>query len=435
MTIPALALPGSSSLSPTQAPPTDRAQNIAAGFLLSEPFDPWITNGHWQSILGFFLRESCSYVPGSSVFDALSYTLDQVRERMIRVRQQQRGETKKYQVANQNESPPFWDVRERIETPDGDWFHADTKFGNDVDDSTVSSTIRPIVILLHGLQSSSDSALSQEMARAFVTRGMTCTCLNFRGCSGQPNDTLGGYHLGFTNDLQHYLQLLRNRGNTAPVYLSGFSLGANVVLKCLGELSDRAFSTYNIHGAAVLSSPLDQEKNSRVFGQPFSIQRFVYTNHLLASLRKRAEYQLKRFANGDPNTNLFDYDGIVNAETISDFDTAFIAKIYGFDNCWDYYAQTSSGKFLKDITVPTLVLNALDDPFFDPNVWPVEHSYEYGGTAPVKMIRTAHGGHLGFSFQKVDPNDQRLKEKPQIGWASIQVARFLDYVQRCTNQL
>lgn len=214
------------------------------------------------------------------------------------------------------------------------------------------------------------------------------------------------------------------------VYLSGFSLGANVVLKCLGELGEAAYD-YNICGASALCAPLDQERNAAALARP-GINRLVYTNNLLQQLKKRAMEQLELHCNGDTDTDKFDFQRAMAAKTITEFDDAFHPKIYGFDDCWDYYRKTSSIHFMENIAVPTLVLNAKDDPFMDTAVWPVEKSCEFGGRAPLKMVRTEHGGHLGFCFHRVsddvqlaDNNDDRLPS-----WASLEQARFLAHVDR-----
>jgi predicted alpha/beta-fold hydrolase len=385
---------------------------IISSFELAEQFDPKISNGHVQSILGFFLRKSCSYVPrNESPIDLLQRI--------------QKG----FQISSkESDNAAYWDKRERIETPDGDWFHVDYKYTSNSKPTTSTTQPTPTVLLLHGLQSSSYGNLSVEMARAFKHQGLNVIALNFRGCSKDengnniPNDTLGAYHLGFTNDLLHFMNIFRQREPMTPIYLAGFSLGANVVLKCLGDLAERAVE-YNIQGAATLCAPLDQLRNAPVLAQPFSIQRYVYTNSLLKSLKRKAQAQLERLQAFD----VVSIDRIMSAETITEFDDAFIAPIYGFKDCWDYYRQTSPIHVLDEIAVPTLVLNALDDPFLDSEVWPVEKSCENGGPAPLKMIHCKSGGHLGFIFHQVDDNDMRIGSTAP-SFASHTAAQFLDHV-------
>jgi hypothetical protein len=362
----------------------------------------------------------------------------------------------------------FWDHRERIETPDGDWFHADTKccasninggnLGGGRDDRDHQEL--PTVILLHGLCSSSNSSLAIDIATAVTKQGMNCICLNFRGCSGAMNSKLGGYHLGFTEDLHFYLRLLRRRqennfnqlpspsssvstltSSASSYYLVGYSLGANVMLKCLGELGSDAATMYRVGGAVALCTPLDQTRNAPVLAQQ-GVMEQLYTRNLLNVLRPMAREQLRRFSDDDPDTSHFDYHGVVNARTITDFDEAFIAPVYGFKSAQDYYIKTSSISFLKSIRVPTLILNAEDDPFLDAGVWPAaEHCCTMNSESWIRMIRTEHGGHLGFCFHQVDENDGAGTSSARGGrwhdatrrrssWASSEAARFLNHVHQ-----
>ncbi|GKY95460.1 hypothetical protein MPSEU_000507600 [Mayamaea pseudoterrestris] len=390
-------------------------------FEIGEEFHPKIGKGHVQTIFGFLLRESCSYVPRNES------PIDFVR------RVQNGFKTASKEIDN----AAFWDERERIETPDNDWFHVDYKYVKRRKDSdvpasptTAAQQPTPTVLLLHGLQSSSYGNLAVEMARAFANQEMNVIAINFRGCSKDkdgnniPNDTLGAYHLGFTKDLLHFMEIFRQREPTTPIYLAGFSLGANVVLKCLGDLADQALD-WNIQGAAALCAPLDQLRNAPVLARPFSIQRYVYTDGLLKSLQKMAKEQLERLQAYDK----ISAERIKSAETISEFDDAFIAPIYGFEDCWDYYRQTSSIHVLDKIAVPTLVLNAKNDPFFDNSVWPTHLSSEHGGPAPLKMVQCQSGGHLGFIFQQVDNDDERIgTNAPSLG--SHAAAQFLQHVHR-----
>jgi predicted alpha/beta-fold hydrolase len=205
-----------------------RTSPIAASLHLQEHFDPWITNCHVQTIGGFLLRQdrrssSAAYVRKNNSQKAMQQVM------LAIVAQTQ------VSAEAEETTTSFWDHREKITTPDGDWFHADTKYAN-----SNNITAAPTVILLHGFNSNSESGVSMDIARAYVAAGMNCVCLNFRGCSGPPNDTLRFYHLGFTEDIKHSLQLLKkrntnndnnNKSSSPKIYLSGLSLGANVALR------------------------------------------------------------------------------------------------------------------------------------------------------------------------------------------------------------
>jgi predicted alpha/beta-fold hydrolase len=138
-----------------------------------------------------------------------------------------------------------------------------------------------------------------------------------------------------------------------------FSLGANVALKALGELGEDALEKYNIRGGGLLCTPFDQERNALALAQP-GINRVIYTNSLLKSLKQKAQEKLDKFCNGDTDTTVFDYKRAMEAETITVFDDAFIAPIYNFTDCWDYYQKTSSIYYMEDVAVPTYSINAAD---------------------------------------------------------------------------
>jgi uncharacterized protein len=461
-----------------RVPKTDRFLNcltelqhinrqIVSKFAVSDMFAPpsWYSNCHVQTIGGFLLRNSTSlmadrecniyYVDQSAAVAAIWKLFQSALFGAI---------LRPPSVSSNGKTPyqaTFWDNRERIDTPDGDWFHADTKYANRMVPSS-SDTQPPLVLLLHGLASSSNSPVSQDLATAIVQQGMDCTCLNFRGCSGQANNQLGGYHLGFTRDVHFYLQRLLAQqaplneslpSSSSPpprrVYLVGFSLGANAVLKCCGELGVEAVTRYGVQGAVALCAPLDQTRNAATLAQP-GINRMVYTNNLLQSLQQRSFEQWERFhsdttllddtaANPQLDSRPVDIHRAMAAQTITEFDDAFIAPLYGFDDCWDYYRQTSCIHYLDRIVVPTLIINARDDPFFDDSVWPTipatissqPEASMYDGKAPIQMVRSSHGGHLGYFFHQVDSTDPRLVQTDNVpvSWPADQMGRFLRYLE------
>lgn len=359
------------------------------------PFPPF-SNQHVQTIVATFLRQ----IPEINYFHTLPDTLQAVLQ----------SENTQYQQ--------FWDSRERFDTPDGDFFHVDYKS---------SPENKGMVVLCHGLESNSDSNLSRDMALAYHNKGLNVACINFRGCSEGINDLLGGYHLGFTDDVLYFLDVLKTRfeSEMQPIYLSGFSLGANVILKALGELGMEAVTKYNIQGATAFCVPFDAERNAPFLGQP-GFNQIVYCGNLLKTLKQRAKYQLNLHCDGDVNTDKFDYEGVLKAKTITDFDEAFVARIYGFDSAIDYYRKTSCIRFLPDIAVPTFILTARDDPFMDGAHFPIDVTQAGGGPAPIKMAGTQHGGHCGYIFHQVDSKEDIL----ETSWSSTQLARFFEHLMK-----
>ena len=348
-----------------------KAHEIVSTFQPDTSFDPLWTNCHVQTIGGYFLRDTpAAYLPrgrpivaAQRVWQGLTMGRSALKVQATNSNgiDEASDDTR---ITNASSKDSFWDERERVATPDGDFFDVDIKYVRDKDGQPDASA--PLVLLLHGLESNSDSDLSRQLATACLEQaGFSCACLNFRSCSTDengniiPNTKLGAYHLGFTDDFRQYLEICAARRPHQKRYVMGFSLGANVALKALGELGDDAVETYNIRGAALLCTPFDQERNARALAQP-GINRVIYTNSLLKSLKKKAQDKLDEFCNGDADTTEFDYQRAMEAETITMFDDAFIAPIYNFEDCWDYYTKTSSIHYMDNVAVPTYSINAAD---------------------------------------------------------------------------
>jgi len=364
---------------------------------------PWLSNKHVQTIGGMFTRDmpELKYIHNKDWRPGLKA----LAGKLVNV------------IVSRNHSTKYWDIRERVDTPDGDFFHADYKF---------VPNPRGLVILLHGLEANSESPLTKDIAQAYTEQDMNVVCLNFRGCSGVPAGKLGGYHAGFTDDLKYFLKLHRRRHTALPpLYLSGFSLGGNVVLKALGELGESAVDRYNIQGAAIASPPLDQERDIEYLDKP-GFNQMVYCKILLNSFRGKIQDQLHLLCDGNEDTPLFDYAGVMAARTILEFDEAFIKHVYGFASTQEYRRKASSIHYLERIAVPTYVVRSADDPILDPQVFPLEKTQTFGGKAPINFHRTCHGGHLGFAFHQVEGLDE---VSPSTTWLSTELARFVNHVQ------
>lgn len=378
------------------------AHGIASEFS-SVPFVTSVTNPHFQTIAGLYLRQNkefCHIPPETT--SIVFYAFQRWGQLLQTVLQHDEGQT-----------GSWWDHRQRVDTPDGDFFHVDYKY----QDEQASS--QGMVVIVHGLQASSNSTSSIDMAQAFLNQGLDAACVNFRGCSGVPNDRLPAYHMGFTDDLIYFLELLNRNKAAPPLFLSGFSLGATVVLKCLGELGSRAPNDLNVKGAAVCCVPFDNERNVNFMQAP-GFNRAVYNPFLLDSLKKTYVDQLERLPEA-PEAEMVDSALLDQAKLVSDFDDVVIAPLFGFDDGIDYYRKTSCLNYLDTICVPTHVLHAADDPFFDPEVFPYDATTDARKDSPLKMTRAENGGHLGFLFyQGEDPRVDR-----QVSFFPSELARFI----------
>ncbi len=392
---------------------------------------PALTNHHFQTILGVYVRDDpgCAYIDpnAKNIFEELMPVAKAVGKAITTILSG---------IPFEKENS-FWDTRERFRTNDGDFFDVDYKFANDGVTDIMDSDSEGLVLIVHGLESNSNSSLSVNMARAFRENNMDVACINFRGCSGQPNDTILQYHAGFTDDIMQFLNQMRDRGVSSkkPLYMSGFSLGSNVIMKCVGDLGVDAVDKFNIRGMAVSGAPFTLMAHWRELIDN-SFNRIVYAGNIMKTMKKKVDYLTDRFFEGDKDTSFFDYWKCINAETIADIEDGMIAPMYGFEDKFDYYRQTASLDVVERIAVPTYVLNAADDPFFTRHFFPWEQDCDRGGVAPLKLMRTEKGGHLGHLFHR--PNSEESEEgttktQPTSSFMPMELARFIKHVHKRGN--
>lgn len=280
---------------------------------------------------------------------------------------------------------PAFDVplrRERLELPDGDFLDLD----HAGDNSVVGGEAAPLVVVLHGLEGRTTRRYMGTTFRALLRRGLRPVGLNFRGCSGEPNRLARAYHSGETDDLRFVLESLRSR-HDVPIGVMGYSLGGNVTLKFLGEAaagSRRAGDLVNA-GAAV-SVPFDLAAGAAVLERGL-MARLVYAPYFLRKLRPKA------LEKGPLLEDRCDLQAVARARTIREFDDLVTAPIFGFDDAADYYARSSSARFVAGIRVPTLVVHSRDDPFLPADRIP---EAELRANPAIRPVITDRGGHQGY---------------------------------------
>lgn len=262
--------------------------------------------------------------------------------------------------------------RVRISTADDDFL--------DLDFSHASSD--RIVIILHGLEGSADRKYVLGMVHTFNSGGYDTVSLNFRGCSGEPNKNLRFYHSGETGDLAHVVEYLANTGRYRSIHIVGFSLGGNVTLKYLGEQGAKVHSL--IHSAVAFSVPCDLKTSSQELEKRHN---FIYMQRFIRHLGYKLELKAQRFP------DMIRLDNYRDVKTFKQFDDLYTAPIHGFPDALTYWAACSSKPFLEKISVPTLLINALDDPFLSPECFP----YEAAAQSRYFYLETPrYGGHVGF---------------------------------------
>jgi hypothetical protein len=249
-----------------------------------------------------------------------------------------------------------------------------------VDSQTPAGELIAHLILVHGLEGSSAAGYARSLAQAGLEAGCAVHRLNMRSCGG--TEHLSGttlYHSGQTSDL---LAVVRQLPRGAPIFLIGFSLGGNVALKLAGELGESASAL--IVGVSAVSTPIDLAACVRQLDRPSNI---LYARRFVARLKERVRTK-ERLTPG-----LFDLSGLNQVHDIYSFDDRFTARAFGFGNADNYYATQSANQFLDRIRVPTLVVQAKDDPLIPFAVY--DHP-AFAANPHIRLIATEHGGHLGF---------------------------------------
>ncbi len=291
--------------------------------------------------------------------------------------------------------------RQRLDTPDGDFVDLDFA---DVTGATWADLgdDAPIVLLLHGLEGSARRGYAHEVYKQLAARGIRAAGLNFRSCSGEMNRTAYLYHAGATGDVALAMAWLDSQFHGVAKGMVGFSLGGNVLLKYLGERGEEVRG--RVATAVAVSPPFDMVAGSQAFNHG---PGRLYARLFLRTLKEKTRAHAALLA------DKIDVERVLRAQTVAEFDDALTAPLHGFRDAQDYYTQCGAGRFLPGIRVPTLLLRALDDPFFGDDLGLVTQA----ANPCLVPGFTAHGGHVGFLESLV----------PRRFWAERQAARFLAY--------
>ena len=258
-------------------------------------------------------------------------------------------------------------TRERIILPDTDFL--------DLDWSYAQEKSNKIIMLLHGLEGSAQRPYITGSAKLFNNNGIDAVGVNFRGCSGEP------YHSGATEDLDAVVQHVLSKGIYDEIYIKGISLGANMVLKYVGE--GRELPT-ELKSVIAVSTPCDLKGSC---GELLSLKNKHYAIRFLAHLKDKLKPKLSQFTD---RISITDFDSI---KTLIDFDDVYTSKAHGFKDAFDYYEQASCLQFLPNIKVPSLIINALNDSFLSAECYPVKEA-KHNPNLFLEMPQ--YGGHVGF---------------------------------------
>ncbi len=266
--------------------------------------------------------------------------------------------------------------RERCELEDGDFIDIDW-LDNQHD--------APLVVIFHGLEGGSCSHYVLSIIRTLQGLGWRGAVVHFRGCSGTPNRLPRAYHAGDSAEVDWVLRRIggQNKGRPSPlpVFAVGVSLGGNALLKWLGEQGKQACQL--LDGVVTVSVPLDLAAAGRTLASGFNL---FYTRHFLDTLKRKALDKLDRYP------GLFDSAALAACTTLYEFDNIVTAPLHGFRDAEDYWNLSSSKPWLEHIGVPTLVINARNDPFMPASALPRPEDT----SSAVILEFPEEGGHAGF---------------------------------------
>ena len=272
-------------------------------------------------------------------------------------------------IASQLLKPaPVDSERERLELPDGDFI-----------DINLSRQPGEVVAIFHGLAGSVQSSYIRGVFQTLQQAGFRPVLMHWRGCSGEPNRLPRAYHSGASDDIRWFVDYLAGRFPETRIYALGYSLGANALLKYLGESGSQS----RLAGAMAVSPPLVLREGADKLNQ--GVAR-LYQRHLLRMMRTHHEQKRALY----PELELPAATG--HLDSLWKFDDKITAPLHGFDGAMDYYQRCSARQFLPEIDTPTRILCAQDDPFFTPRILP--ESEELSRNTILELSQT--GGHVGF---------------------------------------
>ncbi len=280
--------------------------------------------------------------------------------------------------------------RERIYTPDGDFL--------DMDWSKIGA--EKLLVVSHGLEGSSERHYAKALAKLFNQQGFDVLAWNNRSCSGEMNQRPVLYHHGASYDLETVIEHVETTQTYHSYYLVGISMGGAQTLKYLGEKG--LDLNPKIKKAAVYSTPCNLPDSAATLKWK---KNAFYKKRFLDKLR--AKMQIK----GEQFPGLVDLDLLERVKDFDTFDTHFTAKVHGFKDAEDFYQSVSADNWMPDIQIPTLIINALNDPLLSGKCFPVALAEKH---SQIYLEMPSRGGHTGF-----------LVKGEEFTWAEM---RFLDFI-------
>lgn len=292
-------------------------------------------------------------------------------------------------------------TRERWEsapngTPDGDFVDIDRVT------STLHAKDKPMLVVFHGLEGHSQSPYALNLMHEALQRGWRGMVPHFRGCSGEINRLPRAYHSGDAAEIEWILKRAKSEAPAQPLYVAAISLGGNATMKWLGDVGSDATSI--VTAAAAISAPLDLMAAGNALERGFCK---IYTKNFLITMKRKSLEKLAL------HPGIFPREVAERARTLREFDNHITAPLHGYRDTDDYWTRASAKPGLNNVAVPSLLLNALNDPFMPASALPsLSDVSRY-----VALDQPFAGGHVGFLSGQF-PGHGR--------WMSERVMRFFE---------
>jgi uncharacterized protein len=240
----------------------------------------------------------------------------------------------------------------------------------------------PTIVLLHGLEGSSESGYMLGTAEKAFVAGFNVVRLNQRNCGGTENLTPTLYHSGLSGDIRGVIQEIIRSDGLPEVFAAGFSMGGNLVLKMAGEFDGDAPA--QLRGFVAIAPAMDLAACANAIAEP---RNFIYERRFVKGLKRRMHHKASLFPERYP------LNGLDRVSSVREFDDMVTAKFCGFRDANDYYARSSANQLLGEIRRPTLIITAQDDPVVPFTAFTAPALRE---NPNITLVAPAHGGHCGF---------------------------------------
>lgn len=258
--------------------------------------------------------------------------------------------------------------------------------------------VHPTAVLVHGLEGCSESHYMLGIASKAYRAGMNVIRVNQRNCGGTEHLTPTLYNSGLGRDYRTVIDGLVRTDGLTGIWLVGYSMGGNLVLKAAGEA---ASSQPALAGAVAVCPNIDPTQCVAALEHP---RNWIYHNHFLTSMKARMRRKAALFPG---RWNLAELDSI---RTLREFDDRFTARDGGYRNGEDYYDRAGARHVLKSIAVPTVIITAQDDPFIPFGMFDTSAVRD---NPNIRLIAPRHGGHCGF-VQPNRPDEDRFWAENRI---------------------